>query len=238
MTGTSQAFSSSAAGWLAAALVVAAGALAAAGSGSQANAHRVVFEVTSDGDEAWTSVLNNVANLQQALGAESTEIRVVAHGKGIGLVRTMNTALAPRIASLSSPRVRFLACENTMKRLKISRDDLLPGVGTVDFGRGGSRPPAGSRLVLRQVRIVGMYPVIFRIGTFEITSFGVMVAVGAAVGYAIFARELERAGFPGLGHRCRVVRPVRRHRRRQAAVGVRARGSRNRSSISCSRVAA
>ncbi len=41
-----------------------------------------------------------------------------------------------------------------------------------------------------------MYPVIFRIGSFEITSFGVMVAVGAAVGYAIFARELKRAGFP------------------------------------------
>lgn len=41
-----------------------------------------------------------------------------------------------------------------------------------------------------------MYPVLFRIGDFEITSFGVLVAVGALVGLWIFRRELVRAGFP------------------------------------------
>lgn len=39
-----------------------------------------------------------------------------------------------------------------------------------------------------------MYPVLFRIGTFEITSFGVMVALGALVGLWVFRRELLRAG--------------------------------------------
>ncbi len=32
--------------------------------------HRVVFEVTMGGEEQWTAVLNNVANVQQALGKE------------------------------------------------------------------------------------------------------------------------------------------------------------------------
>lgn len=41
-----------------------------------------------------------------------------------------------------------------------------------------------------------MYPVLFRIGQFEITSFGVLVAVGALVGAWIFGRELRRAGLP------------------------------------------
>lgn len=41
-----------------------------------------------------------------------------------------------------------------------------------------------------------MYPVLFRIGSFEITSFGVMVAIGALVGLRIFARELARSGLP------------------------------------------
>ena|ERR1043166_3462269 len=41
-----------------------------------------------------------------------------------------------------------------------------------------------------------MYPVLFRIGSFEITSFGVMVAIGALVGLQIFARELWRSGLP------------------------------------------
>src|SRR5687767_6774824 len=39
-----------------------------------------------------------------------------------------------------------------------------------------------------------MYPVIFRIGSFEVTSFGVLVAVGALVGIWLFGRELERSG--------------------------------------------
>jgi phosphatidylglycerol:prolipoprotein diacylglycerol transferase len=41
-----------------------------------------------------------------------------------------------------------------------------------------------------------MYPVLFRLGSFEITSFGVMVAIGALVGLWIFHRELRRSGLP------------------------------------------
>jgi phosphatidylglycerol:prolipoprotein diacylglycerol transferase len=39
-------------------------------------------------------------------------------------------------------------------------------------------------------------PVLFRIGSFEITSFGVMVALGALAGLWFFRRELARAGLP------------------------------------------
>lgn len=41
-----------------------------------------------------------------------------------------------------------------------------------------------------------MLPVLFRIGSFEITSFGVMVALGALTGLWVFRRELTRAGLP------------------------------------------
>lgn len=39
-----------------------------------------------------------------------------------------------------------------------------------------------------------MYPVLFRIGEFEVTSFGVMVALAALVGLWLFRRELRRSG--------------------------------------------
>lgn len=39
-----------------------------------------------------------------------------------------------------------------------------------------------------------MYPVLFRLGEFEVSSFGVMVALGALVGLWLFRRELDRAG--------------------------------------------
>jgi phosphatidylglycerol---prolipoprotein diacylglyceryl transferase len=41
-----------------------------------------------------------------------------------------------------------------------------------------------------------MYPVLIRIGSFEITSFGVMVAVAALVGLWLFRRELVRSSLP------------------------------------------
>lgn len=42
-----------------------------------------------------------------------------------------------------------------------------------------------------------MYPVLFRIGSFEVTSFGVLVAIAALVGIRLFGRELARSGLPG-----------------------------------------
>lgn len=44
-----------------------------------------------------------------------------------------------------------------------------------------------------------MYPVLFRIGGFEVTSFGVLVMVGALVGLWILGRELRRSGLPESG---------------------------------------
>ena len=41
-----------------------------------------------------------------------------------------------------------------------------------------------------------MYPVLFRIGSFEITSFGVLVAIAALVGIWLFGRELARSDLP------------------------------------------
>lgn len=41
-----------------------------------------------------------------------------------------------------------------------------------------------------------MYPILFRIGSFEITSFGALVAIAALVGLRLFRRELKRTGLP------------------------------------------
>jgi phosphatidylglycerol:prolipoprotein diacylglycerol transferase len=41
-----------------------------------------------------------------------------------------------------------------------------------------------------------VFPVLFRIGSFEVTSFGVLVAAGALVGVWLFGRELARSALP------------------------------------------
>ena len=41
-----------------------------------------------------------------------------------------------------------------------------------------------------------MYPTVFRIGNFDITSFGVLVAAGALIGLWMLGKELARSGLP------------------------------------------
>ena len=64
------------------ALLIAVGVLGIALTAQDRSPHRIVFEVTSADPQVWEAVLNNIENVQRALGIDVTEIRVVAHGKG------------------------------------------------------------------------------------------------------------------------------------------------------------
>ena len=63
------------------AVLVAVGVLGVAIKAQDRSPHRIVFEVTSADPQVWEAVLNNVENVQRALGIDVTEIRIVAHGK-------------------------------------------------------------------------------------------------------------------------------------------------------------
>lgn len=96
--------------------------------------HRIVFEVNVDGQEAWTSILNNVENLQKAFGRDHTQIEVVAHGKGLSLLLATNAELQDRLKQDSDSGVILAACENTMRRRNVKKEDLLPFATTVPSG--------------------------------------------------------------------------------------------------------
>ena len=96
-------------------------------------AHRVVFELTSDDAQAWEGVLNNVENVQKALGP--TMVEVVAHGKGLAMLTTAkNGAVRERLERSATGGVVFAACENTMKKPSAKKEDLVPFAKTVDSG--------------------------------------------------------------------------------------------------------
>lgn len=96
--------------------------------------HRVVFQVSVAGQEAWQGVLANVENLQKAFGPERTEVEVVCFGKGIDMLLKTDTPLAQRIAEDKSTGVEFAACRNTLRARHLSPADLLPSVTLVDSG--------------------------------------------------------------------------------------------------------
>jgi uncharacterized protein len=95
--------------------------------------HRIVFELTSDDAQAWDGLLNNVENVQKALGP--TSIEVVVHGKGLAmLTAAKSAAVEPRMKQSAEGGVVFAACENTMRRQSVKKEQLVPFAKTVDSG--------------------------------------------------------------------------------------------------------
>ena len=99
-----------------------------------ATGHRIVIEVNVDGAERWEGILNNVDNLQKAFSTDPPKIEVVAHAKGLGLLLATNEALKARMQAEHQAGVVFAACENTMKKQNVTKDQLMPFVVTVDSG--------------------------------------------------------------------------------------------------------
>jgi len=96
--------------------------------------HRIVIEVNVEGPERWEGILNNVDNLQKAFGADKVQIEVVSHARGLGLLLATDVALKARMQAEHDRSVVFAACENTMRKQNIPREQLLPFVVTVDSG--------------------------------------------------------------------------------------------------------
>ena len=97
--------------------------------------HKVIFQMSSADAEEQNGLLNNLKSLKEGWG-DNVEIEVVAHGPGLTFLMKQKSANSTAIAQLIGEGVAFVACENTMKRKNIDKDQLLDGVGTVPMGIG------------------------------------------------------------------------------------------------------
>lgn len=100
---------------------------------SQTTVHKVVVQINTSDTLVWHGALKNISNLQTALGA-NTQVEVVAHGSGIGLLLEGKTTQKSKIAELAASGVLFKACENTIRERKIDRSTILQQSGTVPSG--------------------------------------------------------------------------------------------------------
>lgn len=94
---------------------------------------RVVIQVSDADPQKWNLALNNAKNVQTDLGADKTEIEIVAYGPGIGMLKA-DAIVANRVEDAVAAGVKVVACGNTMKAQKLSRDDMHRKVGYVDAG--------------------------------------------------------------------------------------------------------
>ncbi|MDO8374954.1 MAG: DsrE family protein [Polaromonas sp.] len=88
----------------------------------------------SDNDPAkWNLALNNAKNVQDDVGAANVDITLVAYGPGIGMLK-LESPVGARVAEALKANVRVVACENTMRGAKLTRDDMQPGISYVPAG--------------------------------------------------------------------------------------------------------
>lgn len=105
--------------------------------------HRVVMHLNSGDENVQRGALNNIRHLYQEIGRERLQLELVAHGAGLGLLTKKTSTFGAELAQLKAEfGVQYTACSNTMKAMKVMRDDLLDEVGDT--------VPAMVRLMERQ----------------------------------------------------------------------------------------
>ena len=103
--------------------------------------HKVVFQFVSADTLSQKSLINNLRNLKAAW--PEADVEVVFHGGGIGMVMTEKTKYANILQDYAEKKqIEMVVCENTMRERKVTKEQLLPFVGTV--------PMAIAELVLKQ----------------------------------------------------------------------------------------
>ncbi len=96
--------------------------------------HRLLIQVSDDNPKTMNLALNNAMNVIKALGQDNVEVEIVAYGPGLHLLLQKNEAFRDRVSSMQLYGVHFVACGNTMKTLKVSKEDLVKGVSVAQAG--------------------------------------------------------------------------------------------------------
>jgi len=91
---------------------------------------KIIFDITSKDTLAHQTVLRHVSGMSASYPESSFE--VVIYGGAINMVLAEKSTVANQIQKLEKNKnVSFKVCEQTMKRYKIDKNQLLPTVGTV-----------------------------------------------------------------------------------------------------------
>ena len=115
------------------ALTMSFASLNAVAADAPAAKEKLIMQV-SDADPAkWNLALNNAKNVQQAYGADKVDVEIVVYGPGIAMLKS-DSLSAARIDEAKKANITILACENTMKNNKLTKEDMLPNTSYVAVG--------------------------------------------------------------------------------------------------------
>ncbi|OIQ89933.1 DsrE/DsrF-like family protein [mine drainage metagenome] len=116
---------------------------AAAGSGDDFHGaaatkaqYGVIFQLDSGGNAAIKKTLNNIENiLHDPRLAKKLKVELIANSHGFD-VYVKNNGFEDKLRHLQQQGVILAQCNNTLKELKVSRNDLYPFISIVPSGMG------------------------------------------------------------------------------------------------------
>jgi intracellular sulfur oxidation DsrE/DsrF family protein len=109
------------------------GALAMPAVSAADDKAKLVIQVSENNPALWNLALNNAKNIQKDLGKDNVELEIVAYGPGINMLKA-ESEVANRVDEAIGTGVQVMACENTMRNQKLSKDDMNAKVGYVPSG--------------------------------------------------------------------------------------------------------
>lgn len=94
---------------------------------------KFVIQVSEADPKKWNLALNNAANAQEDLGKDQVLIEIVAYGPGLDMLKLESEA-GERVAAALQSGIKVVACQNTMRKQKLTEADMLPNVSYAKSG--------------------------------------------------------------------------------------------------------
>ena len=91
--------------------------------------HLIVMQFTNNDSLSQASVLGQVKNIRASW--PNAQIEVVCHGPGLDLLVTSKSKATKMIEEWAAKGVVFAACNNTMRRRNLTKEDLLSAAQVV-----------------------------------------------------------------------------------------------------------
>ncbi|HUW27329.1 MAG TPA: DsrE family protein [Sulfuriferula sp.] len=94
---------------------------------------KVVIQVSDNNPKKWALALNNAENVQEDIGKGNVDIEIVAYGPGLPILK-LDSPVGTRVADAIASGIKVVACENTMRKTHLTKDDMLPNLDYVKSG--------------------------------------------------------------------------------------------------------
>ena len=105
----------------------------ALGIARSALAEKIVVQVCDGNPVTWNQALNVVGNLREVYGAD-TQIELVAFGQGIHMLKFDAPVSSRVVEAQKNLGAKIYACEISMGRNKLAKNDMAPDVIFVRAG--------------------------------------------------------------------------------------------------------